>query len=1297
MTKIVKEMSRLITYIDKGNIIRVKAVSEGKLIAFIAEDQLATNVVGRDNITFNTIRFYTRPKHLKYPNINFIEKGYTVNLKADARKLGMRQSLIVRPNANNVLDLTPFSTMLMSRIGSREKRKEIFGLFLDDMENQYFSKVPKSDVNLVFLLSDHVPFRHSYVNTYLRGVESGLYGASNVFLAYQDITGELNVINVYKKEEGSADGVYAGDINFPRIRSIYKRYSNEVHRSGEMSDIIAIEEIDEDEEVVEKGIKNGSTLTPEEQVEVKEKIDSNVDIPEYAKSLVKKAVDKGMVSPEEVSPKSKKKLDEVYFKSLVSAISDTNTTNDLRTYDRKKFDKSLELMTKEKSVKEVIRESSPTSITPPKIDKTLKSKEPQTVQNVTSNTIRTQYREKLLDKDINAMMESLVKNPDMPLFLDRVTTAPVNDGLNIYDTKTYTFKDLDGKEQNVVINIPKLVEGKYYVLDGKRYVMYNQLVAKPVVKIKEDTVAITTSYNKTFIFRFGEKTTAGKTNRVLSALMRNKNLEKNVVRRENAKEELPYRFLNFDTAPIFQVIESITLGNGDVISYKSEDWLFEDRYQLERVGKMSNGNSLWVDRNGMMSYHVLGEKEPTKMNIGILDYIIQNIGVKIFNSNPKTVYSRINIVGRRLPLILVMMTHTSLLEIMKQYGTRYHIVPKDERIRESSDNIVLTFEDLRLVIETSTPAEQLLYNPLKGATRNTENVNLKDFLSVTSNPIIYRTLGQSAVNGVRNSLNNFLDPITIEQLEKDLLPTEIIELLLYTNSMLVDNRHNKVNDMNMYRIRNEETFAAMIYRHMSNEQNRVAPLYRRNRRSGKLSVNPNFLIQQMTTDLPNVAPLSSSNPYYEIDEINKVTYSGFLGLNSSRSATVDLRLPHESHKGTIDSNAITDNSKVGLIKYLPLNFNLTNLRGNIEPIQDKDFYEDHTRGMSMNMAVDVAIAAHSDSSRTAMGAIQSRHFNPINNFYSKPLLRTGVEDALAREFSSDWIIKSPVNGTITKVGNDHVIIDGKHRVNFGSKILRNSASGFYHEHSYTLDDRVKVGQKVEEGTPIAYNDGVFKDGVPTLVGRYLRVCLAPRSDLMEDASILSSEIANEAVMKYVSDKEVVVNPEEVIKNVVRIGDTIGVGDVLLETERKSDIEEFKNSPLFDELSDMTNKVIAKDAGVVSDIKFYSNRETFNDVESGLISDLNRITKTDDPTEERVFLLPGKDRIQGRKMLDSIIVHIFITKHVRGESGSKVTMSAAKSIYSVKDKSLMPKTIDGDDIDLLMSSFSLTTRMTPVYK
>ena len=64
-----------------------------------------------------------------------------------------------------------------------------------------------------------------------------------------------------------------------------------------------------------------------------------------------------------------------------------------------------------------------------------------------------------------------------------------------------------------------------------------------------------------------------------------------------------------------------------------------------------------------------------------------------------------------------------------------------------------------------------------------------------------------------------------------------------------------------------------------------------------MSVNKQQLKMDFINTLPNFSNYSSANQYMEMNEREKVVFSGFLGLNNSDSLTLELRSPDATQEG----------------------------------------------------------------------------------------------------------------------------------------------------------------------------------------------------------------------------------------------------------------------------------------------------------------------------------------------------------------------------------------------------------------
>ena len=73
--------------------------------------------------------------------------------------------------------------------------------------------------------------------------------------------------------------------------------------------------------------------------------------------------------------------------------------------------------------------------------------------------------------------------------------------------------------------------------------------------------------------------------------------------------------------------------------------------------------------------------------------------------------------------------------------------------------------------------------------------------------------------GFRNFWERFIDPITMELLAKDDIPTDFSGLLIYCSELLEDNAVKDAVDVSNYRIRSTEMISQALYQVISNSFN----------------------------------------------------------------------------------------------------------------------------------------------------------------------------------------------------------------------------------------------------------------------------------------------------------------------------------------------------------------------------------------------------------------------------------------------------------------------------------------------
>lgn len=1197
----------------------------------------------------------------------------------------------VKPNTdlkskNLIFDIMDVTNLLTSK--SKLVRLSSINDIIESIQ-EYAKTFKYHTVNIFYALSSSIEYDDSFIKMLLQSNKNNkeLSFSYNLYFTIKDIAKDLQLVKVCDKDI---------PYNENKVITSYKRYSL-------MSS--SIKELDKKDKIVSD---TGNTVNKD----VKDNIKETSNGSRLQSSTIEKAIKDGLILPEDLANANEQ--NSILIKSLSNALSDENTVKETQRYDVELLNKVVKDIDKKGLVEFVTEMKDATFdetkyVTKDNVNDILENK---VLTNKTAD-FRRQYNQKLLKKDIVSSLSALEKHPVYPMFLQDVKFIESKETLNFKTTIEATFKDAKGKTINVPLEIPLLMDNnKSYLLEGTQYMLYDQLVAKPILKVKPDTVALTTNYNKWFMYRFGEEGTHSKHNKVIRELNNLKNAtDFSVGKRLDGDENLSLSTYEIDS--ISKTISYISTSK-EVFYFVNNKYtkelqtVFDSKYPNKQkefivVGVNSNSN--------LKRFFVINSKttvflfdgvtnELTNTGKSYLDFIIDKIPSKILKKPSRNTFTRVNVVGQKIPLIFLLLCGYSLKTILSAYNIKYSVFDSTETVRETNDTIKIKLADGTLLLFIDTVEKQLLMNGL-AKLNDLEKFTMTDLFKKVDNPVLKESLSANTIRGCINSLRNMIDPITESILRQELLPTEILEVCLYANTLLRDDKFKKPQDFSSYRLRGEETFPAMIYRFMRIEQDKFAESYRRNPRLN-FSVNKSQIMRDVITTLPNFSTYASANQYMEMNESEKVVFSGFLGLNSSESLTIDMRSPDATQEGIIDVNAIVDSSKAGAIKYGTMNMAIKNLRGNFS-FETKD---DFSTKLSYSGASEPFIASRADASRVAMSAIQQRHFLPLENFYDAPLVRTGTEEVAKQTLSNDFVIKSPIDGVITKIDTDNKVIyvagkDNKiSEISYKERNLHNGGAGFYHQNKFTLEDTVKVNSKISKNAVLALNNGVFKNS--TLCnGKLLRVTYAPHPNLLEDASILSESVAKQAVMNYIDEKEVVVSPmyQNVLSIDKLIGNSVDIGDTLLRFTAKDD----ENSAvaglnLSDDLfEDAYESVVSKIKGKIDNIKVYYNigEEKLSKSVLLLLKELNKLDREQKLpiTERRVVKVEG-DKILGRRMKDTVIIKFFILAPKIGASGSKLTMQSTKSIYVVKKQEEMPRTLDDKPIDLQISSLSLISRMVP---
>lgn len=807
-----------------------------------------------------------------------------------------------------------------------------------------------------------------------------------------------------------------------------------------------------------------------------------------------------------------------------------------------------------------------------------------------------------MDADIVKMFNSFT-DKSYPLAVRDIKVEDNSTSEDAVSLYTVSYENDAGKRFSIKLDIPKWIDNKYLILRGNKKDIPNQLFLMPIIKTDSDTVQIVSNYNKIFIRRFG--TTSGKSlpicDKLIKTLSKNEFKNLKIEGGDNTKicnrYELPIDYI--DMAGIYNKIST-----PNMTIYFNQDEL-RSKYK-DKIDPKA-GIPIGVQGNTILYYNSIVGKD--NEFISFSNYLLLLLDTdnslknqdfyKKYEATPRSIrytYSRASILSSNIPLVVICAYSEGLTKVMKRAGIKYRI-EKDKKSMDMINEDFVKFNDAYLIYRLDY-ASSLLMNGIKVC--NTEDFSIAE---MDRKPMYLSFLdnfgGRIKADGLDNFYNLMIDkPITFDTLKYYKLPTDYIDVLLYANRLLADNKFVKHTQIsNNRRIRRHEQIPAILYGVLA----RAYGKYCTDLKHGKYvpmsikqgAVVDEILINSTTSDKSIINALS------EFEAYAAVTPKGPCGMNSDRSYTLDKRSFDPSMLNVLGmSTGFAGN--VGITRQTTIDANISTARGYIKD-NDEVLHElSPTKSLCMTEALTPFGCTRDDPFRTAMTFIQTSKHGMRCKRSNPALITSGADEALPHLISNIFAYKAKEDGVITDINDDRMIIeykDGSYDyVDLSEKIEKNSSSGFYV--SLKLDTDLKVGKKIKKDDIVAYDKSSFSndigatDNIAYNIGTLAKFAILNTDEGFEDSSIISHDLSDAMTSDVILRDDRTFSKNTNIYNLVEKGQKIEEGDPLLIAQVSYD-EDDVNTLMRnltgdeDEITDLGRVPIKSHVtGVVQDIKIY---------------------------------------------------------------------------------------------------------------
>lgn len=826
-----------------------------------------------------------------------------------------------------------------------------------------------------------------------------------------------------------------------------------------------------------------------------------------------------------------------------------------------------------------------------------------------------EYNKKQAMTDISNIVSSFSNNEYSPIVVDSVEYEDSDNDTDMKKTLHVKYKTDDNKNLSFQIDVPKIVDKRYLYLGNNKKVIKKQLVRLPIVKTKNDRVEITTNYQKMTLERTNGnlsrknmyllKLLKGSTNKAYQIEYGDNSITNAKMGYNNdfEYEELASYISKVTTPQYTLIFNRDAIGDEIALLNIPDNFLGEKRTPIGfRLVSDEIESLLFIENRKVFKYNIL-TKLISEAAPSLFDFLAYQVFKLDMSNIPKIsnnfIYTKLKFLQTTYPLFPVVASQVGITSILNRYKVEYHLSAKQEK--RNPEYIEVKFKDCFLYFKDEMK-NALLLNAIYGM--NPEEFNFNDFdMDVPYTKYFMNLLGDSigihTRNTLRINLSVMIDPITRDILRDLHLPTDIIDVLLYANTLLVGNQYKPLNDMTNWRIRSNEIVADVLYGILAGAYVSYAK-HKINGRPINLQVPKGALISKLQME-PNINDKSTLNPIIEAEQIAQMSAKGYRGVNINSAFTLEMRAYSDSMQGIVSGNSTPFSGQAGITRAITYDPLITSVRGYI-PEKDKDQELNAANILSPTELLSSFTAAGADSPRQAMQVAQTGHTLPVLHS-SKQLIGSGMNKTLAYIISDDFCFKAKKPGIVEKIDSKNNIAilkynDGAYdAIDLDDKLNKNSGMGFYIHQLFKIV--YAEGEHFDEGDVIAYNPSYFTGkgkNVDYQPGALAKIAIASGDFSFEDSTIISETLSQKCSSKVNMLKQAVLGKNATIYNIVKKGDTVKTGENLIEFTSSFDdpdtaefLAKLQSSMSSEQINEIVHESIkAKYTGEITKVDIFYN-------------------------------------------------------------------------------------------------------------
>lgn len=530
-------------------------------------------------------------------------------------------------------------------------------------------------------------------------------------------------------------------------------------------------------------------------------------------------------------------------------------------------------------------------------------------------------------KDLAHTLTSFVQHG---LFVTDIKEDKIQDRFNRLTVYKVKLVDYHGRQHNLTFKLPDVDHNGQMLVNGVKQRMVKQQINLPLCKIGAGRVNLSSNYNKFLVER--TKTVANDFSvfivRYINRLKRDDLVDVKYAHFKIDETPLPYEY-----SVIAQTYSSMSMKGYEFhFDYPNRkdnlsSLTAERLKQLESFYGVFCGfdpqkNILFWDMKDAI-HTVDHEDHHVSTSIHILDLLFTLFKDEVDPPTMVYEYATLKMLNKNFPVVFVLGYQFGLKAMLDYLKMDYKFYAKDTLLPASQiGDLSIEFQDGVLIFSRYPLNKSLIFAGLDWL-----NLKTYQFADLSVKDTYYQLcldkgLSPNLLKGITNLFDFFLDPITIDVLQRMGEPLNVRDLLIKAVQMLATLDHYPSASMRHHRLRGYERFSSILY-------NEVAREYANYRNTDRLrtkpfSINPEAVFQRIMQD-NTVQQVDIVNPIHDFKMTSNFTFGG-AGGRSARAFVVNDRQYPQDAVGFM-SEATPDSSKVAMTVYTTVDPKISNIRG----------------------------------------------------------------------------------------------------------------------------------------------------------------------------------------------------------------------------------------------------------------------------------------------------------------------------------------------------------------------------------